>query len=193
MQIQYVVVDSGGWFEADRFLLPADRISDNEQHKDDFSADATKEQVKSPPRYNEKSLDSEGAWKKYLDEFKKYWVESPVMHRKGSDRIITPPEEPGSSRAASIAQAGCSRESGIPAAELFPDRISDVFSDTRPTPGEITLRPRSAERAEEAAQGETLLKSRWADFQENLREERESIVAECPHCFTDVRTREDVA
>ena|ERR1700740_3005536 len=47
MEVQYVVVDSGGWFEAGRFLLPADRMSAKELHKDDFSADATKEPVKS--------------------------------------------------------------------------------------------------------------------------------------------------
>jgi sporulation protein YlmC with PRC-barrel domain len=39
MDIQYVVVDSGGWFEAGRFLLPADRISANREHEDDFTAD----------------------------------------------------------------------------------------------------------------------------------------------------------
>ena len=109
MEVQYVVVDSGGWFEAGRFLLPADRMSAKELHKDDFSADATKEPVKSSPRYNEKSLDSDGAWKKYLDEFKKYWVESPVMHRKDTDRIITPPEEPSSSRRRSPKPETCEK------------------------------------------------------------------------------------
>jgi hypothetical protein len=32
-------------------------------------------------------------------------------------------------------------------AELFPDRISDVFSDPAPIAGKVTLRPKSAARA----------------------------------------------
>ena len=68
MDIFYVVIDSGGWFESDKFLLPGDRISPNHEHKDDFTADATREQVKGSPKYDEKSLASKSAWKKFEDE-----------------------------------------------------------------------------------------------------------------------------
>src|SRR5581483_11628346 len=58
MEVRYVVIDSGGWLEAGAFVLPADRIFANEQRPDDFSADATREQIQSSPRYDEKSLSS---------------------------------------------------------------------------------------------------------------------------------------
>jgi len=160
MEIRYVMVDSDGWLEAGRFLLPADRIFADAKHKNDFTADATKQQVEGSPTYDEKSLDSENAWKKYVEEFQKYWVESPVMYRKDSDRIITPPEEPSLSQASSKVQAGggsVARE--VSAADLFPERLSDVFSDPKPGGHKVTLRPRAVQRAEEAAPGRHLAKT----------------------------------
>jgi hypothetical protein len=55
---------------------------------------STKEQIENSPEYDKKSLRSGDEWKKYEQEFKKYWDEEPVMHIKGSDRIITPPDAP---------------------------------------------------------------------------------------------------
>jgi len=99
MEIRYLVVDSGGWLEAGKFLIPIDQVYADAKHKDNFAVDITKQQIKSFPRYNEKSLRSADQWKKYEDEFKKFWEESPVMHQRDSYRIITPPEEPSSAAA----------------------------------------------------------------------------------------------
>src|SRR5207249_1508634 len=115
---------------------------------------------------------------------KKYWEEDPILHMKGSDRIITPPEGPTSEEATSTPRAsGGSGGREINAAELFPDRISDVFSDPAPKAGKVTLRPRSAARAEEAASGVTLLKPHWWEAFENyLRENKSEVQSNCSQC-----------
>jgi hypothetical protein len=180
MEIRYLVVDSGGWLEAGKFLIPIDQVYADAKHKDNFAVDITKQQIKSFPRYNEKSLRPGDQWKKYEDEFKKFWEESPVMHQRDSYRIITPPEEP-SSAAAEASQS--SNDSGIPAAEIFPERLVDKFSDPRPGGHKITLRPQgTVRRVEEAAAGVTLLKPRWDAFEEHLRSHREDIEAKCSQC-----------
>ncbi len=71
----------------------------------------------------------------------------------------------------------------INAADLFPERISDVFSDPAPNPGKVTLRSKSVARAEEVASGVTLLKPRWWESFENyLRLNKDDIQAKCSQC-----------
>ena len=95
------------------------------------------------------------------------------MHLKGSDRIVTPADEPlpapaSSSPASSARQdGGLSAERQVNAADLFPRRISEVFSDPTPGSGKVTLRPKSVARAEKAASGVALLKPRWWESFEN--------------------------
>ncbi len=168
MEIRFLAVDSGGWLQAGTFLLPADRVSADASHEEGLAIGATPEQAENCPRYQKESLRSEDEWQKYEQEFKKYWDEDPVMHMNRSDRVITPPGEPISAPASSIGEGGA--ESGdrrINAADLFPERISNVFSDPAPGAGKVTLRLKSVARAEEAATGVTLLKPRWWDSFEN--------------------------
>jgi hypothetical protein len=153
MEIRYLVMDSGGWLETKTFLLPADRISADENHHDGLVTGVTRQQIANAPPYDKKSLRTEDEWKKYEQEFKKYWDEKPVMHIKSSDRIVTPPEEPTPAQANSIG----SGNRQINAAELFPQRMTDVFSDPTPSGGKVTLRPSSVARAEDASRGVTLL------------------------------------
>jgi sporulation protein YlmC with PRC-barrel domain len=183
MEIRYLIVDSDGWLEAGTFLLPADRVSGDENHEDGLATEVTQEQIEDSPQFDKKSLDTDKAWKKFEQLFKKYWEEAPVMHMKGSDRIITPPEEPAPAQASSA--GGASRGSGslVDAAKLFPERITDVFSDPAPGAGKVTLRPKSVARAEEAAPGVTLLKPRWWEAFENyLRLNKDDIQAKCSQC-----------
>jgi sporulation protein YlmC with PRC-barrel domain len=184
MEIRYLAIHSGGRLDPGTFLLPANRVSVDRNHADDLSTEVTREQIENSPRYDQKSLASEKDWKKDEQEFKKYWEENPVMHIKGSDRIITPPEEPVSVQASSNEQ-GSSRpaNSEVNPAELFPERISEVFSDPAPKSGKVTLRPKSVARAEEGASGVTLLKPRWWESFENyLRINKSDIQAKCSQC-----------
>jgi hypothetical protein len=208
MEVRYVVIDSGGWLEAGRFILPADRIFADDQHPKDFSATAARAQIQNSPRYDEKSLTSASAEdrEKYEEEYEKFWHAAPVMHRHGTDRNITPPEteleEPISADTSST--AGASRESEeagpslrreITAAELFPERLADKFSDPAPGSGKITMRPQgTVSRAEDAAYGATLFKPHWWEsFANLLRRNRDDIQAGCSQCGHDREQMRDAA
>jgi len=183
MSIQYLVVDSEGWLEAGTFLLPADRVGTDPTHEDDLAAQVTRKQVENSPRYEDKSLDSDRDGKRYEQEFRKYWHEAPVMHINGSDRIITPPEEPTPIQASSRTENRETSDRQLNAAQLFPERMTEVFSDPAPSAGKVTLRPKSAARAEKAASGTTLLKPHWWEAFENyLRENKSDIRANCSQC-----------
>jgi hypothetical protein len=183
MEIGYLVVDGGGWLGAESFLLPADRVSGDENHEDGLATGVTREQIKDSPQYDGKSLRSGDEWKKYEKEFKQYWEEGPVMHMKGSDRIVTPLEGPVFPKADSIGEESDGTSPPLDVAKLFPERISEVFSDPAPGAGKVTLRPKTAARAEEAASGVALLKPRWwGAFENYLRANKEDIQTNCPQC-----------
>jgi hypothetical protein len=184
MEIRYLVVDSDGSLEVGTFLLPADSVSADRKHNSGLATSISKQQIENAPEYDNKSLRSKDNWDKYEQEFKKYWEEDPVMHIKGSDRIITPPEEPVADQASSPGeQSHQSSDLEINPAELFPERMTKLFSDPEPSGSKVTLRPRSVARAEEAASGVTLLKPRWWDAFENyLNRKRNDIQSHCPQC-----------
>jgi hypothetical protein len=184
MSIDYVVVDSGGWFGDGAFLIPANRLSVDEGNENGLATGVTRKQIGNSPRYDEHSLRSKDDWKQYEQRFKEYWEDQPVMHIKGSDRIITPPEEPEASRESRISSdRDRPVDTGINAAELFPERISRIFSDPEPSGSKITLRPKPVLRAEEAASGVNLLKPRWwGEFENYLRENKSDVQAKCSEC-----------
>jgi hypothetical protein len=122
-------------------------------------------------------------WRKYEQEFKKYWEEHPVMHMKGSDRIITPPEEPAPDEARSTREGSRESALSVDPAKLFPERISDVFSDPAPGAGKVTLRPNSVARVEKAASGVSMLKPHWWEAFENyLQLNKSDLQAKCSQC-----------
>ncbi len=186
MEIRYLVLDSEGWLQGGRFLLPVERVSADRNHEDGLTTDATRSEIKASPEYDQVSLDSDQAWKKYEQEFKKYWDDKPIMHIKGSDRIITPPEEPAAAQPEATTTSGTGsqeRTREINAAQLFPERMADILSDPAPDSSKVTLKPKSVARAEEAASGVTLLKPRWWESFENyLRENKSDIQGNCSQC-----------
>jgi hypothetical protein len=112
-----------------------------------------------------------------------HWDEEPVMHLKGSDRIITVPGEPVRSQSIPANQGSESNDRELDVARLFPERMAPVFSDTAPGSGKVTLRPKPAARAEEAASGVSMLKPHWWESFENyLRVNKDDIQAKCSQC-----------
>jgi sporulation protein YlmC with PRC-barrel domain len=181
MEIAYLVVDSDGWLETGHFLLPADRVFADENHEEGLATEVTLEQIKNSPQYDGKSGTSGDTWEKYEQEFKQYWEEGPVMHMKNSDRIITPLEGPVPAKVDSTVRDN--QDSPMDVAKLFPERMTDVFTDTAPRAGKVTLRPKSAVRAEEAASGVTLMKPNWWEAFENyVRVNKSDIQSKCPEC-----------
>ena len=105
------------------------------------------------------------------------------MHIKGSDRIITMPDQPAAPQANSRFESREVEENEPDVSNLFPNRIAPVFSDTAPGSGKVTLRPKAVARAEDAASGVTLLKPRWWESFENyLKINKDEIQAKCPEC-----------
>lgn len=183
MEIRYLVVDSGGWLGTGSFLLPADRVSADEKHDDGLTTDVTREEIETSPQYDGKTLSSGDEWEKYEREFKQYWEEGPVMHMKDSDRIVTPPEGPVLAEAESSGPGSLESSSPLDVARLFPERMTEVFTDPAPGSGKVTLRPKRALRAEEAAAGVALLKPDWWESFENyLQVNKDDIQAKCPQC-----------
>jgi sporulation protein YlmC with PRC-barrel domain len=183
MQIRYLVVDSQGWLDSQTFLLPAERIAGDKKDDANLAANVTREQIEHAPRYDNEAAKSGTEWRKYQLAFQKYWDEEPVMHLKGSDRIITLPEETPSTQGNSAGPTSQPEDRELNAADLFPERMTPVFSDPAPGSGKVTLRPKSAARAEEAASGVSLLKPHWWESFENyLRLNKDDIQAKCPQC-----------
>ena len=189
MEIRFVVIEGGDRSQSHKFLFPVNRIFDDNKHRDGFAIGITKQKSEDFPDFDKTSLESKESWKQYRDEFQKFWEEDPVMQRRGSDRILTPtPEELRASGNVSDGDADAGEASGdleFSAGELFPERISDVFSDTTPGAHKVTLRPRSVRRAEEAARGVALLKPRWDAFAEHLRRNRTEVQSRCARCAHD--------
>jgi PRC-barrel domain len=158
--ISYIVVDTG-WLTTKKFIVPAERLRASTEHKDDFAADLTKEQIEAFPPYDEADLESEQQWADYEGRYRSKWEADPVMHRMGTDRNITPTTQqlPGSSpseRAAASAMGG-----------------TGVAKDTRAfTEGGFAASTDSVV----ISQGATGIGPRWDTFQDRLRERRKEVI-----------------
>ena len=82
--IQYAVVDSGGWLNSKKFLVSADRIQPDAEHKDDFYARMTKEQIESLPRYDEDKFSQE------THQNESYWSDYDERYRKSLETTGDP-------------------------------------------------------------------------------------------------------
>jgi hypothetical protein len=185
MEIRYLVVDGAGWLEAETFLLPADIVFTDENHEDGLATGVTKEQIENSPQYNRRASRSGDNWDKYLRQFKKYWEEDPIIHMKDSYRIVTPPpsDVPESTVPNSASQGKNCGVKPVNLTKLFPDMLTPVFTDPAPGGGKVTLRPKSAARAEESASGAALMKPYWWESFENyLRGNKDDIQFKCPRC-----------
>jgi uncharacterized protein YrrD len=69
MEIRYLVVDSQGWLDAESFLLPADRISADEEDDNNLVANVSRQQIENSPQYRDHAKQSEDAWKQYEQQF----------------------------------------------------------------------------------------------------------------------------
>ncbi|HEY1732754.1 MAG TPA: PRC-barrel domain-containing protein [Terriglobales bacterium] len=129
--IQYAVVDTGGWLSSKKFLVPADRIRPYGKNDDDFSINATKQQIEQLPKYDEKATTTDAQWAEQDTHQREAWGSGPVMHKEGSTHSITPE--------ASEMPAG--RGSGVDDQAYMPDRLVNKFTSAAPDPSKIRMRP----------------------------------------------------
>jgi len=179
--IQYIIVDTGGWLSTKKFLVPAEGIRASAKHEDDFESSLSKKQIESFPPYNESDLESESKWSGYETKYRSNWVNSPVMHRAETDRNITPTtyQTTGnleSERAAAVAHHQSPTSRMTPAYGRASE--ADLEAASEPT-----------ERAVPAGTDTVVISSnavgiggRWDTFQSRLRERRKEAVASCRTC-----------
>ena len=194
--IRYLVADIG---HSRRVLLPLNHLYRTAIDEDAFETDLTTAELDRLPAFDQKVLDSDQSWKSYeqlhrsaleerdkaaVREEKKDWEENPVMHQKGSDRIITPEEVTPSE--SDVVETRAEAEA-IPASELFPDRLTDKFTSTTPSGEKLTLVPEESARVEDAAYGTESLGPHWDGFEENLVERLPEIRSRCGICAAGQR------
>ncbi len=152
--IVFLVVDTGGWLSAKRFIVPPQEIRPSLQHEDDFLVDLTQEQIESFPPYDGTALTSEEQWADYERRYRSKWVEKPVMHREATDRNITPTTQQQVG-----AGSGTLSSDEVVTAEL------DAETEVTPIHTEGTM--------EVSPAGPTL---RWSAFEDSLRQRREEVL-----------------
>jgi hypothetical protein len=166
--IRYVVVDTGGWLSTKKFVVPADRLRASAEHQDDFNVDLSKEQVENFPPYDESHLESDEQWADYEGRYRSKWETSPVMHRKETDRNITPTTQqiPGNSPSA--------RAAGAPVGNT---RAGDVNSGNIDTGAYTEGGFASSTDSVVISQGAMGIGPRWDKFQDRLRERRKEVIS----------------
>ncbi len=92
-QIQYVVIDTGGWLSSKKFLVPPQALLPSVDHDNDFRVYLSQEQIESFPPYKESDLESDEKWADYDGRYRSQWESKPIMHRVATDRNITPTTE----------------------------------------------------------------------------------------------------
>jgi hypothetical protein len=164
--IRYVVVDTGGWLSTKEFIVPADRLRPSRKHDDDFVVDLTKAQVENFPPYKETDLESDEQWADYEGKYRSKWEADPVMHRKETDRNITPTtqqvaENSPSARAArtpSVATSGTADAAAIEDTEFIEPGYAAGTSTVEIDNTAVGIGPR------------------WDTFQDRLRERRKEVI-----------------
>ena len=152
--ISYVVVDTGGWLSTKKFIVPVDRLRASNRHDDEFAVDLTKAQVENFPAYKDTDLESDEQWADYEGRYRSKWEASPVMHRTGTDRNVTPttPQMPGSTAVG--------------------DEVTAEIEDTD------FIKPGFAAGTStvEISNSAVGIGGRWDTFQDRLRERRKEVI-----------------
>ena len=173
--IRYGVVDTGGWLSTKKFIVPADRLRPSTEHDDAFAVDLTKAQVENFPPYKETDLESDEQWSDYEGKYRSKWESDPVMHRKETDRNITPTPQQMPGNSPSRMAAGSADARTVEGAR--PTEIEDTgFIQPGFAGGTDTV------EIDVSAVG---IGPRWDTFQDRLRERRKEVIG------TNSERRED--
>jgi sporulation protein YlmC with PRC-barrel domain len=142
--VKYCVVDTGGWLSSHKFLVPAERIHSYDKDRDAQQVDLLKEHIeKYFPPYDEKNLDRDDNWRDYEGRYNRaatdnrVWDTGPVLHREGSNRIITPDDVEAEGGGADVRGA-----------DVTPHRIAGKFPSTMPGAGKVDLVPKGTRPVE---------------------------------------------
>ncbi len=173
--IEYVVIDTGGWLTSKKFIVPAERLRASTEHDGDFSTDLTKQRVQALPAYDENDLKAEGKWGEYQNRYRSKWDTGPIMHREGTDRNITPTTQQLEGSKAAVESAARSTRIHLADREQAQADVDAASAD------EDRVVPAGADSVviSNSAVG---IGGRWDTFQARLRERRKEAVATCGWC-----------
>jgi sporulation protein YlmC with PRC-barrel domain len=172
--IAYVVVDTGGWLTTKKFIVPAEHLRASAKHENDFASDLTKEQIEAFPPYSEDELKSDEKWRDYESRYRSKWETGPVMHRKETDRNITPTTQQLEGNASSTRAAGIG-EPMRPRNTMVREPASTAGGDT----GRVVPAGTDSVTINNSAVG---IGGRWDTFQARLRQRRKEAVTGCSSC-----------
>jgi sporulation protein YlmC with PRC-barrel domain len=162
-QIRYAVIDTGGWLNSKKFLVPADRIQEFKINSNEFYVDLTKEQIGMFPKYDESLHENPEDWRDYEDRYRNTWTtEGGILHREIGPNTITPnPDELPPVR-------------GDISGNFTPERLVATFSDPAPQASKLRMRPSGiAARAEDTRKPGTAQETERAGWEEDKAMERE--------------------
>jgi hypothetical protein len=181
--IEYVVVDTGGWLSSDKFIVPATSLRPSSAHEDDYEAGLTKQQIEAFPPYQEKDVQSDKNWAEYQNRYRSNWETGPVMHRVGTDRNITPTTSQMTSG---------SGATGRPLAGTGHVSAADSAAAAAPS---VRIVPPAADSVT-IANSASGIGDRWDTFQSRLRARRKEAAVGCKTCTSgpaSERSAESVA
>jgi hypothetical protein len=105
--VRYAIVDTGGWLESRKFLVPAEQVQPHPENREEFLVDLTREQVQQLPVFSEELIESEDRWREYEQKFSDVALWPPVAIADSSAAALrspmgTPPEVAGSKTTAEV-------------------------------------------------------------------------------------------
>jgi sporulation protein YlmC with PRC-barrel domain len=201
-EIQYVVVDTGGWLSSRKFLVPGDRIEPSEKHENDFSVTLTKQQIERFPAYDDRLLERSEHWEEYERKYQKAWEEDPVMHIKDATRVLIPPDVDESAAQTTSSTPGSVRrkpnlekEGGV--VGRYEPRVPKTMPPVareRHDIGTSELRsPAGTPASEASARTTAAVRQRWREFEDSLRNNREELLSRCSVCSPKSERDREVA
>ena len=87
--------------------MPANQLNDSAKHDGDYVVDLTQEQIENFPPFDEQNLNSDQEWSVYESRYRDSWSEGGILHREGSNRIVTPSSEAAQRRFGIIDRLKC--------------------------------------------------------------------------------------
>ena len=198
-EIRYLVVDTGGWLSSRKFLIPGDRIQFSEKHVNDFSAPLTKQQIEHFPAYDEKLLERSEDWEAYERKYKEIWEADPVMHIKGSGRVLIPQEVEEAATQGAASDIGAVRrmpnlekEGGVVNRyePRVPNTMPPLVRESHDIGTSELRSPAGTPASEASAKTTAAVRERWREFEDALRNNRAELLSRCSVCSKTERDRE---
>lgn len=201
-EISYVVVDTGGWLNSKRFMVPGDSIQPSEKHANDFYASLTKQQIERFPAYDEELLERTEDWEAYERKYKQIWEEDPVMHIKGGERVLIPHEVDEAAAQNSASDIGSVRrmpnlekEGGVVGRyePRVPNTMPPMVREGHDIGTSELRSPAGTPAGEASAKTTAAVRERWREFEDALRNNREELLSRCSVCSPKAERDREVA